>query len=155
LIEAMLERLAATAPDLPDVLCWGDARIGNILWRDYRPVGVLDWEMALVAPRECDLGWMIFFHEFFQLQTEARGGTGLRDFQQRDALVADYEAASGHTVRELAWFELFGALRFAIIMARIVLRGLDANGLPRPTDLDDTIPYGDLVRRMLDGSHFA
>src|SRR5207247_1215085 len=35
----------------PTVLSWGDARIGNILYRDFAPVGVLDWEMALLGPR--------------------------------------------------------------------------------------------------------
>ncbi|MFC7643595.1 phosphotransferase family protein [Streptosporangium lutulentum] len=34
----------------PDVLSWGDARIGNVMYRDFTPVAVLDWEMATVAP---------------------------------------------------------------------------------------------------------
>jgi aminoglycoside phosphotransferase (APT) family kinase protein len=154
LIDALFETLAASVPDLPDVLCWGDSRIGNVLWREHRPVAVLDWEMALVAPRECDLGWMIFFHEYFQDQAEKRGKPGLRGFQQRATLVDAYTRASGHTPVELVWFERFAALRFAIIIARIVLRAAEKGAIARPPTLDGTISYADLIRRMLDGSHF-
>ncbi|XGU18600.1 phosphotransferase [Rhodococcus sp. 3Y1] len=48
------------------VLCWGDSRIGNVIYRDFEPAAVLDWEMATLGPRELDLGWMIFQHRFFE-----------------------------------------------------------------------------------------
>jgi aminoglycoside phosphotransferase (APT) family kinase protein len=47
----------------PDVLSWGDARIGNIIYDGFTPVAVLDWEMAALGPREVDVGWFIFLHE--------------------------------------------------------------------------------------------
>ena len=53
--------VAATAP----VLAWGDSRIGNVLYRDFRPVAVLDWEMATVGPRELDVAWIVFAHMVF------------------------------------------------------------------------------------------
>ena len=40
----------------PNVLSWGDARIGNIMYQDFEPVAVFDWEMAALGPRELDLG---------------------------------------------------------------------------------------------------
>ena len=52
---------------------WGDARVGNTLYRDFTPVAVLDWEMATVGPREVDLAWMIFLHEFFDDMAERFG----------------------------------------------------------------------------------
>ena len=30
------------------------------------PVAVLDWEMACIAPRILDVGWMCFMHTFFE-----------------------------------------------------------------------------------------
>jgi len=67
LIERTFEWLEARRPaEGPAVLNWGDARIGNMLWRDMAPVAVLDWEMAAVGPAEVDLAWMIFLHRFFQ-----------------------------------------------------------------------------------------
>lgn len=41
----------------PDMLIWGDARIGNILCEGTTPTAVLDWEMVALAPAEVDLGW--------------------------------------------------------------------------------------------------
>ena len=42
----------------PDVLSWGDARIGNMMFADFECVAVLDWEMAGVAPpRSTSGGW--------------------------------------------------------------------------------------------------
>ena len=48
------------------VLAWGDSRIGNVLYEDFRPVAVLDWEMATLGPRELDVAWIIFAHKVFQ-----------------------------------------------------------------------------------------
>ena len=48
------------------VLLWGDARIGNVLYQDFRPVAVLDWEMTALGPRELDVAWLIFAHMVFQ-----------------------------------------------------------------------------------------
>ena len=39
--------VAATDP----VLVWGDSRVGNVLYSDFRPVAVLDWEMAVLWAR--------------------------------------------------------------------------------------------------------
>ncbi len=100
------------------VLNWGDARVGNILYRDFAPIAVLDWEMATVGPREVDLAWMIFLHEFFHDMAVTFGLPGMTDFMQRDSVIAEYEELTGHTVRNLDWFEVFAALRFAIVSIR-------------------------------------
>ena len=60
LVERALEWLEANWPDdvaaTEPVLIWGDSRIGNVLYEDFRPVAVLDWEMATLGPREMDVG---------------------------------------------------------------------------------------------------
>ena len=45
--------------DGPPRPCWGDARIGNMIFRDGRCVAVLDWEMATLGPPQMDLGWFL------------------------------------------------------------------------------------------------
>ncbi|HLU42973.1 MAG TPA: phosphotransferase family protein, partial [Microthrixaceae bacterium] len=42
------------------VLCWGDSRIGNVIYDGFVPAAVLDWEMATVGPRELDVAWLIY-----------------------------------------------------------------------------------------------
>ena len=61
------------------MLSWGDSRIGNMMYRDFAPVAVLDWEMAAVAPPEVDLAWMAFMHFFFESMLGKHGMSGLPD----------------------------------------------------------------------------
>ena len=56
----------ADAAAAEPVLLWGDARVGNVLYQDFRPVAVLDWEMTTLGPRELDVAWIIFAHMVFQ-----------------------------------------------------------------------------------------
>ena len=52
ILEATFAWLEANWPVDPgeDVLCWGDSRIGNIIYSGFTPVAVLDWEMATLGP---------------------------------------------------------------------------------------------------------
>lgn len=59
LLERTFEWLQSHWPDdaaaREPVLLWGDARVGNVLYRDFQPVAVLDWEMVALGPRELDV----------------------------------------------------------------------------------------------------
>jgi aminoglycoside phosphotransferase (APT) family kinase protein len=138
----------------PTVFNWGDSRIGNMMWRDYEPVAVLDWEMAALGPGEVDVAWMAFLHRFFQDIAERVGMPGLPDFLRREDLAADYEALSGRAVRDLEWYEVFGALRFAIVSVRTTARGIAYGQAERPADNDDYIMFRHLLEQMLDGSYW-
>jgi aminoglycoside phosphotransferase (APT) family kinase protein len=137
------------------VLNWGDARVGNILYRDFTPIAVLDWEMATVGPREVDLAWMIFLHEFFHDMAVGFGLPGMGDFMQRGAVIAEYEELTGHTVRNLDWFEVFAALRFAIVSIRTSKRGIAYGVMDAPNEPDDLIMFRGLLEKMLDGSYWS
>src|SRR5262245_55999684 len=51
LLDEAAARLGPTVPANDRcVLNWGDSRPGNIIYRDFSPVAVLDWEMATVGP---------------------------------------------------------------------------------------------------------
>ncbi len=103
LLERAFDWLEAHWPDDPGpaVLTWGDARIGNVMYRDFAPVAVLDWEMAAVGPRELDLSWMIFLHRFFQDITEGAGLPGLPDFMRRDDVCRRYQELTGYAPRDM------------------------------------------------------
>src|SRR4051794_19004263 len=54
-LERAIATLEATLPaNDRAVLNWGDSRPGNILYRDFVPAAVLDWEMASIGPPEVD-----------------------------------------------------------------------------------------------------
>ncbi|HEX2737993.1 MAG TPA: phosphotransferase family protein [Acidimicrobiia bacterium] len=161
LIEQTLDWLDARRPTLNEadehepVLNWGDARIGNMLWRDFEPVAVLDWEMATVGPPEVDLAWMIFLHAFFEDIAHTFELPGLPDFMRRADMVAEYEALSGRVVRDLEWFEVFAALRFAIVSVRTTARGVAYGTMEPPQDPDDVVMFRKLLEQMLAGTYWG
>ena len=104
------------------VISWGDSRIGNILYRDFRPVAVLDWEMVGVAPREVDIAWLVCLHRGFQEIAERVGVPGLPDFLRRGDVTARYRELTGYEPADMDWYETYAALRFAIILFRISRR---------------------------------
>jgi aminoglycoside phosphotransferase (APT) family kinase protein len=79
----------------PDVLSWGDARIGNIIYQGFEPAAVLDWEMAALGPRELDVSWLVFLHRFFQDLAESFGAAGLPGFLRRSRVERCYQELSG------------------------------------------------------------
>jgi aminoglycoside phosphotransferase (APT) family kinase protein len=147
LIERTLAWLDANRPREGDpVLNWGDARIGNVLYVDFEPAAVLDWEMATIGPREVDLAWMIFLDNLAE-RFEMPALTG---FMDRDDVVAEYERLTGHTVRALEWFEVLAALRFAIVSIRTSTRGIAYGQMELPAEPDDLVMFRGLLERMLD-----
>ena len=79
-------RTTGPRPKGAPVISWGDARIGNMMFRDFEPVAVLDWEMAAVGPREIDIGWMVYLHRFLDdiaLQAGLPGHAALHASRRR------------------------------------------------------------------------
>ncbi|MEV0147904.1 MULTISPECIES: phosphotransferase family protein [unclassified Nonomuraea] len=152
LLERAFGWLEAHWPDDPgpDVLTWGDARIGNVMYRDFRPVAVLDWEMAAVGPRELDLAWMIFLHRFFQDLTEGLGLPGLPDFMRGDDVCRTYEELTGHTPANMDFHLTYAALRHGVIMARVWRRRVHFGEQPMPDDPDDLVMHRRTLERMVE-----
>lgn len=137
----------------PEVLNWGDARPGNILFDGFTPAAVLDWEMATLGPRELDLGWVIFIHRFFQDIATRFDQPGLPDFLRKDAVVAKYEELTGHTVTDLDFYIVYAALRHAIVMARIKRRMIHFGEDTVPAELDDYVMHRLSLEALLDGTY--
>lgn len=100
-------------------LCWGDARLGNMILRDLKVAAVLDWEMACLGDPESDLGW--FAHIDWATSVGRSKGafprmTGLPDMAQT---IARYEQVSGRKVENLHYYEVFATWRLAILFTRI------------------------------------
>lgn len=110
-------------------LCWGDARISNMIFRDAAAVAVLDWEMAFLGDPEADLGWFIFVDWSL---CEGYGFPRLEGLPSREETAARYAQLTGRPVEHLHYYEVFAAVRFAVIMVRIAGR-MKELGLPIPT----------------------
>ena len=105
-------------PEQPEItLCWGDARINNqIFGPDHRCRAVLDWEMATLADPMMDLAWWLFLDRHFHEGVAAPRMEGL---PTREAMVARYVSRTGRAARDLEFYEVFAAFRFAVVMIRI------------------------------------
>ena len=136
-------------------LLWGDARMGNVLYRDFAPVAVLDWEMAALGPPEVDLGWTIYLHRFFQDMVEELGMPGLPDVMRLDDVVESYAAAGGRTPSELEPFVFYAALRMGTVMARTEQRRVAFGQSPPPEHPDELVMPRKTLERMLDGSYWT
>lgn len=111
-------------------LCWGDARLPNLIFRDDGVAAVLDWEMAFLCDPEADLAWWLFMD---WQGSEGYGIPRLPGFPDRDETVHRYEELTGTKVRNLEWHEVFAAFRFGAVMVRVA-RHMKASGIPTPTD---------------------
>ena len=135
--EAALRWLERNRPEEPPTgVNWGDARIGNMMFRDFEPVAVLDWEMATLGPAEVDLAWWLLLERY---SAEGNGRPPLPGFPAREETVAAYEDLLGRPVRDLAYYEVWAALRFAIVLVRVI-RMMTAHGVIPPGsgfDLDN------------------
>jgi aminoglycoside phosphotransferase (APT) family kinase protein len=108
------EHLPADPP--PTGLTWGDARLSNIMFRDFRAAAVLDWEMAALGPAEVDLAWFLFFQRFF---SEGLGIADLPGFPPAAESVARYAELLGRDLADLFWYEVFAAWRHSTVMLRL------------------------------------
>ncbi len=138
----------------PPVLNWGDSRIGNLLYRDFEPVAVLDWEMAALGAPEVDLAWMSFMHRFFADMAQKMGLAGIPGFMRRADLIAQYQELSGREVHDMEFWEVFAGLRYGIISIRIGLRGIEYGQIEPPADPEDLIMVRGLLESMLDGKYW-
>jgi aminoglycoside phosphotransferase (APT) family kinase protein len=156
LIERCFAWLDANWPseEGPTVLSWGDARIGNVLYRDFAPVAALDWEMAALGPPELDLGWMIALHRFFDDLTQGMGMPGMPELLRRDQVAARYEKLTGYAPRDLDFYTLLAALRHGIVMFRIARRMAHFGEAQLPPDVDDMIAHRRMLERMLAGEYW-
>lgn len=148
--ERAFEWVRARRPDdRRRVLCWGDARIGNLLFEGTRPVAVLDWEMACLASPELDVAWQLFMDRH---HSEAIGIPRLAGLADYPATLRHYHERSGAELRHIDFYRVFGGLRFAIIMIRIAQQfaeyGVMDAATARNFEIDN--PATRLLARTLD-----
>jgi aminoglycoside phosphotransferase (APT) family kinase protein len=131
------------------VLAWGDARIGNVLYEDFRPVAVLDWEMATVGPRELDVSWIIFAHMVFQELAGLAGMPGLPDVLREDDVKAAYEGLTGATLGDLQWFYVYSGVIWCCVFMRTGARRVRFGEIERPEDVESMFYHASLLKKLI------
>jgi aminoglycoside phosphotransferase (APT) family kinase protein len=137
--------VAATEP----VLVWGDSRVGNVLYSDFRPVAVLDWEMATLGPREMDIAWIIFAHMVFQELAGLAGLPGLPDFMRESDVRATYAELTGVELGDLHWFYVYSAVIWACVFMRTSARRVRFGEIEKPDDVESLFYHGPVLKRLI------
>ena len=143
------------AEERPTVLSWGDSRIGNMMYRDFEPVAVLDWEMACLAPRELDIAWMVYAHRVFEDIAHMMELPGMPDFLRPDDASAIYESLTGYAPRHLEWYTAYSAVQYAIVFARTGRRSVHFGEREMPDDIDEMIMNREPLEQMLAGTYWT
>ncbi len=137
--------------DADTVLSWGDSRVGNVMYRDFRPVAVLDWEMAGLGPRELDVAWMLFAHRVFEELAGEFGLPGMPDFMRCEDVVGAYEQATGAKLRDLEFYCTYAAIQWGIVFLRTGMRQAHFDGSALPDDHDDLMHHRGSLEKMAEG----
>ena len=139
------QQVAATEP----VLLWGDARVGNVLYRGFRPVAVLDWEMVTLGPRELDVAWMIFAHMVFQELAGLATLPGLPEVMREEDVRTTYQRLTGVEVGDLHWFYVYSGVMWACVFMRTGARRVHFGETEKPDDVESLFYHAGLLKRLI------
>jgi aminoglycoside phosphotransferase (APT) family kinase protein len=131
------------------VLLWGDARVGNVLYTNFRPVAVLDWEMTALGPRELDVAWLIFAHMVFQELAGLASLPGLPRVLREDDVRETYQRLTGVELGDLRWFYAYSAVMWACVFMRTGARRVHFGELEKPDDPESLFYHGALLKRII------
>jgi aminoglycoside phosphotransferase (APT) family kinase protein len=131
------------------VLLWGDARVGNVLYRDFAPVAVLDWEMVTLGPRELDVAWMIYAHMVFQELTGLAGLPGLPEVMREEDVRATYQRLAGVEIGDLRWFYVYSGVMWACVFMRTGARRVHFGEVEKPDDVESLFYHASLMKRLI------
>jgi aminoglycoside phosphotransferase (APT) family kinase protein len=142
-----LDWLEANAREAPVGISWGDARIGNMIWQDYRCAAILDWEAAALAPPEADIGWWVMYD---RMSFDDMNAPRLEGYPTREEMVAYWEELTGCRVGDIRYWEIFGAARFCAIFIRLGDRFVRAGMVPAESNVAVQNLVTDALARLLD-----
>jgi aminoglycoside phosphotransferase (APT) family kinase protein len=131
------------------VLLWGDARVGNVLYRDFQPVAVLDWEMVTLGPRELDVAWMIYAHMVFQELAGLATLEGLPGVMREVDVRATYQRLTGVEIGDLRWFYVYSGVMWACVFMRTGARRVHFGETERPDSVESLFYHSGLMRRLI------
>lgn len=118
-------------------LCWGDARLENLIYRDDEVVGVLDFEMACLGDPESDLAWFLHMDlNLNQLLGKANERTRLEGLPGREETIECYQQVTNRRVENFFYHDVFAIWRLAVIAIRLQVVLNRDNRIPPDMDIN-------------------
>ena len=100
----------------PNKLCWGDSRLGNVLYQDYKATALLDWEMSSIGDPVSDLAWG------FAVDDASSLGLGIKKLEgslDSNEAIDIWEKNTNLSSKNYKFYRIFSLLKFSIIMIRV------------------------------------
>lgn len=108
------------APGADVLICHGDPGPWNVVWDGDRPVGLLDWEYAVLAPREHDIGYALDYAVPFRDDETTLGWHHFPELPDRPARVASFAQAYGLASTDGLVEMMLDAQRFTLARVRLL-----------------------------------
>lgn len=127
--------LAKTLPPRPESLsiCWGDSKLGNIMFRDFEVVALLDWELRGVSAAEEDL--------LGQLAVDAvlagvdSSVSRIDGFLSHEETLAAYPEILRRGLVGTEWWYLFSLAKMAAQIHRLLVQSKQQGKIPGGVDI--------------------
>lgn len=108
----LFKALTETRPPERSVgLVHGDYQPGNVLYEHGHLVGVIDWDLACIAPQGIDLGWLLMMSDAQAWAEDWKPAAPIT----REDLLAAYRDAGGTALDDLGWYQAFAHFRMGAI----------------------------------------
>ena len=121
-MDSVIAWLTASVPDQQRAsLLHNDYKLDNVMLNaaEDKIAAVLDWEMATLGDPLADLGLTLCY---WTNPSTAPALTTAKGWYTREQLVDRYAAAAGRDVTNLAWYEVLGIFKLAVILQQIYFR---------------------------------
>lgn len=132
-------------------LSWGDAKLGNCVFQNGQLTGMLDWERPALSSPVDDLSWWLMLD---QSLCTGYGVPRLEHLPGREETIAHWEKLSGFSAKDLPYYDVFSAWRFAIIMTRIGRIFTERGWVPAEAEMDLRNGGSRLVELLDERLHF-
>ncbi len=115
----LLEAMAYIKDNAPQPgeqrLCWGDSRVGNVIWQDLKPAAIIDWEMASMGDPVSDVSWWYWvdYCNSVGLGVERPGG-----LPSLEEIYQQWHQLTGLPLDNADYYDLFSVVRYAIILEK-------------------------------------
>lgn len=124
-LEAHELLFATMPPSLPNAICHGDYRLGNMLCAGGEVRALIDWEIWSLSDPRLDLAWFLFFTD--EAKHPMASNPGPTGMPTADALYAGYVSAAGAEPADLEWFHCLirykEAAATSLLMKRVLKAG--------------------------------
>jgi len=112
---------------------WGDAKLGNIMFREFDAVALLDWELCGVAPAEEDLMNQLAVDAVL---ADVFGVPRIDGFPPREESISLYQELLAREMVGTNWWYVFALAKMAAEIHRILRQTRKLGGMHNDIDLE-------------------